>query len=261
MPGSWALSPPYFLMFGFLCGVAGFRVGWRLGTRVALPLTQAALGWTAFLLAMRVVGVRWAAASVGAWALGSTVASVYEFVGQPNETDERVIRAAAYRASMLAWLQTGDGPELRPALTALQHLREAIWYCAAAVTTANLGSLAMGAILLNYMNAYVATLLRAARHTGAVLVLSWSVWSIVRVAAYVVIGAAAAAPLLRIYGWHVESSAVRGLALVGAIGVVLDVVLKLALSKPYARALARAVDLDAAQANRSSESRLTLHLD
>jgi hypothetical protein len=261
MPGSWALSPPYFLLFGFLCGIAGFRVGWRIGTRVALPLTQAVLGWTAFLLAMRVVGVRWAAASVGAWALGSTVASIFEFVGHPSETDERVIRAAAYRASMLTWLQTGNGPERRPALTALQHLREAIWYSAAAVATANLGSVAMGAILLNYMNAYVATLLRAAKRTGAVVLLAWSVWSVVRVAAYVVIGAAAAAPLLRIAGWHVESRAVRGLALVGATGVVLDYVLKLALAKPYARALARAVDLDAAQANRSSESRLSLHLD
>jgi len=261
MLASWTLTPPYFLAFGFLCGVAGFRVGWRIGNRVALPLAQSALGWAAFLLAWDVVGPAWAAASVGAWVVGTTSASVYVFLGHPRETDERVIRAAPYRASMLAWLETGSGPEKRPAATAASHLREAIWYTAAAIATANLASLAMGAILLNEMNAYVTTLLRAAKRTGTVLLLAWNVWSVVRVGAYVLIGAAAAAPLLRLSGWHVDAAAVRALALAGAVGVVVDLVLKLALSRPCGRLLALAIDLDAAKANRSSDVPLTLHID
>ena len=261
MLASWTLTPPYFLAFGFLCGVAGFRVGWRIGNRVALPLAQSALGWAAFLLAWDVVGPAWAAASVGAWVVGTTSASVYVFLGHPRETDERVIRAAPYRASMLAWLETGSGPEKRPAATAASHLREAIWYTAAAIATANLASLAMGAILLNEMNAYVTTLLRAAKRTGTVLLLAWNVWSVVRVGAYVLIGAAAAAPLLRLSGWHVDAAAVRALALAGAVGVVVDLVLKLALSRPCGRLLALAIDLDAAKANRSSDVPLALHID
>jgi len=261
MLASWVLTPPYFLIFAFLCGVAGFRVGWRIGNRVALPLVQSALGWVAFLLAWDVVGPAWAAASVGAWVLGTTVSSVYVFLGHPRETDERVIRAAPYRASMLAWLETGSGPEKRPAATASSHLREAIWYTAAAIATANFASLAMGAVLLNEMNAYVATLLRAAKRTGLVLLLAWNVWSVIRVAAYVLIGASAAAPLLRISGWHVDATTVRALALAGAVGVVVDLVLKLALCRPCGRWLALAIDLDAAKANRSSDVPLTLHLD
>jgi hypothetical protein len=54
---------------------------------------------------------------------------------------------------------------------------------------------------------------------------------------------------------------VRGLAVAGAVGVVLDVVLKRMLSRPCGRALAGAIDLEAAKANRSSEVPLTLHLD
>ena len=261
MPPAWTLTPPYFLVFGFLCGVAGFRVGWRVGGRLALPAAQGLLGWAAFLLAWDAVGPAWSAGVVGAWALGTTAASVYVFVGKPSETDERVFRAAPYRASMLEWLETGIGPERRPAATVASHLREAIWYTAAAMATANLASLAMGALLLNEMNAYVATLLRAAKRTGTVLLFAWNVWSVVRVASYVSIGAAAATPLLRLFGWGVDTSRVRVLALTGAIGVVVDLVLKLALSRPCGRALAAAVDLAAAKGNASSETPLTLHLD
>jgi hypothetical protein len=261
MSASWALTPPYFLLFGFLCGVTGFRVGWRIGNRVALPLSQAALGWAAFLLAWRILGPAWAAATVSAWAIGTTIASVYEFLGQPEATDQRVIRAATYRASMLAWLEIGDGPERRPAATAWQHLREAIWYGAAAIATANLGSIAMGAVLLNYMNAYVATILRAAKSTGRVLLLAWNVWSVARVAAYVLIGAAAASPLLRLYGWRADVTTVTAMAEAGASGVVLDLVLKLSLSRACRRVLAAGVDLEAAKANRSPKDPLIFHLD
>ena len=119
----------------------------------------------------------------------------------------------------------------------------------------------MGAALLNEMNAYVATLLRAARRRGRVLLLAWNVWSVVRVAAYVSIGAAAAVPLLRLAGWRADASAVSGLAVAGAIGVVVDLVLKLALSRSYGRLIASAIDLDAARVNRSPDVPLMLNLD
>ena len=261
MNASWSLTPAYSLAFAFLCGVVGFRVGWRTRHRVALPLVQAALGWVAFLLAWTIVGAAWAAASIGAWAIGTTVASVYVFFGHPRETDERVIRAGSYRESMLAWLETGRGPETLPLGTAGRHLRELIWYTAAAVATANYGSIAMGAVLLNEMNAYVATLLRAAELTGRVLLLAWNVWSVVRVAAYVLIGAAAAAPMLRLAGRGADAATLRVLAVSGAVGVVVDLGLKLALSRTCGGLLASAIDLDAAKANRSSKVPLTLHLD
>lgn len=261
MPVSWALTPPYFLSFAFLSGIVGFRMGWRTKSRIGLPLLQGVLGWIAFLIAWSFVGAVWSAACVGAWAVGATMASVYAFVGRPLETDQRVIRATEYRAAMLDWLTTGARPEAQPVATVTQHARELIWYLAAAMVSANFISLVMGAILLNYMNAYVATLLRAATRTGRVLLLAWNVWSVARVAAYVMIGAAGAAPVLRLMGRRVDGSAVRGLAIGGAVGVMVDLALKLALSRPWGRALAKAVDLDAAKANRSSEVALSLHLD
>ena len=132
---------------------------------------------------------------------------------------------------------------------------------AGALATANYASLAMGAVLLNEMNAYVAALLRAAERMGRVLLLGWNLWSVVRVAAYVLIGAAAAAPLLRLVGAPADVQVVRVLAAYGAIGLVVDLVLKLALSRPCGRLIATAIDLDAAKANRPTERPLALHLD
>ena len=261
MPATWAITPPYFLAFSFLCGVVGFRMGWRTRRQLALPLFQGGLGWIAFLLSNSFIGTAWAAACVGAWAVGTSLVAVYVFVGRPEETDARVVRAVEYRRVMLDWLESGRGPETRAAATVTQHVRELIWYVAAAALSANLVSTIMGAVLLNYMNAYVATLVRAARRRGTVLLLGWNVWSVVRVAAYVALGAAAAGPLLRWAGRRVDVEAVRELAWAGAAGVVVDLVLKLALSRPCGRVLAGAVDLAAARANRSSEVPLALHLD
>ena len=187
--------------------------------------------------------------------------STFVFVGHPRETDERVIRAASYRAEMLDWIETGASPDRQPPAIAARQLREAIWYTAAAIVTANFGSIVMGAILLNEMNAYVATLLRAAKSTVRVALLAWNVWSVVRVGAYVLIGTAAAAPLLRLSGLGVATATARTLAVVGAIGVSADVFLKLALSGRCRRSLASAIDLAAAKANRSTEFPLGLHLD
>lgn len=254
-------SPAYFLALGFVCGMAGFRVGWRMRHPVALPVTQAVLGFVPFALAWTAVGPVWAAAAVLAWAAGSTVLAVMTFLGSPAEIDRRVIRAAHYRASMLEWLRTGSGPESRPLATAIVHLRELVLYIAAAVVSANFLSLVLGAILLNYMDAYVAALLRAGRRPGIVLLLGWNVWSLVRVAAYVALGAAAAFPMARQVGYPAPGDAVLALAAAGGAGVVLDLVLKLALSRPCGRILARAVDLGAAAALRPAGDEVSLHLD
>ena len=260
MPTGWVVSLPYFLTLGFLAGAVGFRMGWRTKRRVGLPVVQGVLGWGAFVLAWSFVGPAGAAGAVGAWAVGSTLVSVYVFFGRPKETDERVLRASQYRSAMLDWLATGRGPESAPVATGRAHLRELAIYLLAAIATANAASIVLGAVLLNYMNAYVAALLRAARRPGMVFLLGWNVWSVVRVAAYVALGAAAASPLLRLAGSPGDRRSIERLAIGGVVGVVTDLVLKLALSRPAGRALAGAVDLDAARDNRPSRAELTLDL-
>jgi hypothetical protein len=118
MPAAWAITPPYFLAFSFLCGVVGFRMGWRTKKPLALPLFQGGLGWIAFVLSSSFVGTAWAAACVGAWAIGTSLVAVYVFLGRPEEADVRVVRAAEYRKLMLDWIESGRGPETRLAAPA-----------------------------------------------------------------------------------------------------------------------------------------------
>ena len=245
MSGSIAANPAWSAALGVLCGVVGFRIGWRTRSRIGLPLVQAALGGVAFVAAWSAAGPDAATLAVLGWSLGSSAVAIPTFRADPVATDARVVRAVPYRAEMRAWLATGRGPEATPARTTARHAAELAAYIVAGVASMNLLSIAMGAVLLNYMNAWVASLLRAARRPWTVRLFAWNVWSVVRVAAYVAIGVASAWPLATRTRFAVPWSAVRPLAVAGAIGVVLDLVLKLALSRPCGRALAAAVDLDA----------------
>jgi hypothetical protein len=243
--GSIAEHPAWPAALGLLCGVVGFRIGWRSRSRIGLPLIQAVIGGLAFVAAWSAAGPGRAAIAVLAWSIGTSMVAIPAFRADPVATDARVAHAVPYRAEMRAWLATGRGPEATPARTAGRHVAELGAYVIVGIASMNLLSIAMGAVLLNYMNAWVASLLGAARRPWTVRLLAWNAWSVVRVAAYVVIGVAAAWPLASRTAFAVPWSAVRPLAVAGAIGVALDLALKLALSRPCGRALAGAVDLDA----------------
>jgi len=243
MVGGWVDSPAYFAVLGLLCGLVGFRLGWRSGQRIALPLIQGALGWVGFATAWRVGGAFAGADAILGWAAGTTVISLGRFRREPETVDRIVLRAVPYRAAMFEWLRTGRGPEARPFRTALEHARELAIYLIAAVSSANLLSIAMGAVLLNYMNAYVARLGESARRRWVVRLLAWNVWSIVRVVAYVLLGVAAAAPLAERAGFPANPEQMKLLWLAGLGGAALDLILKLSLSRFCGRQLASAVEL------------------
>ena len=241
----WIESPIYFLLLGLLCGLVGFRLGWRSGQRIALPLIQGVLGWVGFATAWRAAGAFAGVEAVAGWVAGTTVISLGRFRREPETADRLVLRAVPYRTMMFEWLRSGRGPETRPFRTALEHARELLVYLLAAVASANLLSIAMGAVLLNYMNAYVARLTATATRRWVVRLLAWNLWSIVRVAAYVLLGAAAAAPLAERAGFPASPEQVKVLWLVGLVGAALDLILKLTLSRACGRRLASAAELSA----------------
>ena len=243
-------SPIYFVALGLVCGTLGFRLGWRSARPSLLPLIQGLFGWIAFATAWRAGGAVAGALAVGAWAAGTTLYALPVFAGESGLTDTRVWRARAYRVQMLDWLRTGRGPESRPWATAREHLVELVVYLTSAVLTANLVSIMLGAVLLNYMNAYVARLPVAGRRIWIVRLLAWNVWSLIRVAAYVMLGSAAAAPLASLAGYPSPPVQVERLLWSGGAAAVLDLLLKLALSRPCGRLLAAAVDLETAEPDR-----------
>lgn len=237
-------SPLYFPILGVLCGIVGFRLGWRVHQRLLLPVVQSLPAALAFSAAWRVRGAMAAALTVGGWAIGCTLASTIAFAADPRRADRQVLWAERYRQGMLDWLRSGRGPQARPLATAWAHLCELALFVVAAVLTANLLAIVLGAVLLNYMNAYVARLLLAARSGWIVWLLAWNIWSVVRVGAYVALGCACAAPLMGMLGFPARADEVRQLLLAGMLGVIADLVLKLALSRAWGRWLGAALDLD-----------------
>lgn len=237
--GMWAL------VLGMLCGAAGFRLGWRTRNRWALPAVQGAFGFLAFGAAWKQGGPVAGAIAVAGWVAGSTAASLSRLRADPAAADALVLRAAAYRASMLDWLRSGRGFEGRATGTAREHLRELAVYLFAALVSGNALAIVLGAVLLNSMNAWVASLLRAARRPWTVRALGWPPWSVLRVLGYVMLGAACAAPAASTIGVPAPSASAKALLLWGGGAVVADFAVKLAASRAVGRALGRAVDLDA----------------
>ncbi len=237
-------SAAYYAALGLVCGLVGFRLGWRTRGRVLLPLVEGIVGWVGFLGAWRAGGPGFGAAAVAGWAAGTTLISIPILKRERDRVDDRVLRAASYRWASLRWFAAGDGPDAHPLATARAHATELLVYLAAALLTANLLALVLGAVLLGYMNAWVARLLAAATRPWTVRLLAWNVWSLARVAAYVLLGSVCAGPLLGWVGYPPPPGSASPLLIAGAVGVVLDLALKLLLARPCARALASSVNLD-----------------
>ena len=101
----------------------------------------------------------------------------------------RVPRSASITAMPL-------GTESSPRRFLPQHAMHVVLFVASSLATASVLSIAMGAVLMNYMSFYVASLARAGAPAWAVVLLGWQPWALCRVAAFATLGAVLAEPLL-----------------------------------------------------------------
>jgi hypothetical protein len=157
--------------------------------------------------------------------------------------DALVIHGPQYRDEMFHWIRTGTGAESSPRLFLPQHAMHIALFVACSLATASLLSIAMGAVLMNYMSFYVASLARAGAPAWAVVFLGWQPWALCRVAAFAILGAVLAEPLLlrvsvlrRPYG---GLRAARPYLIAAAAALVADVVLKAALAPGWGLFLRR----------------------
>ena len=104
--------------------------------------------------------------------------------------------------------------------------------------TASALSITMGAVLMNYMDFYVASLARAGAPLWAVVLLGWQPWAMARVAAFSTLGVVLAQPLLRRVAPGVATrSAARPFVIAAATLLLLDVALKTILAPTWGRIL------------------------
>jgi hypothetical protein len=180
-----------------LATVLSYPVGLAIGLPWLLPILNATPAYVAMVVLLRRGQQRRAVLTMLAWAAALAVAGTITFVLWPRPPDALVLNGPAYRDEMFDWIRTGTGREGSPRQFIPQHALHLAGFVVLSLATASALSVAMGAVLMNYMDFYVASLARAGAPTWAVLLLGWQPWAIARVAAFSVLGVVLAQPLLR----------------------------------------------------------------
>jgi len=215
-----------------LATLVSYPLGLALGQPFLLPVLNAGPAYVTMAALLLRGDRRGAVVAMLAWAAALAFCATTAFALWPGPVDGQVIHGPAYRALMFEWIRTGMGAESSPRRFLPQHATHAALFVAASLATASLVSIVMGAVLMNYMAFYVASLARAGAPTWAVVFLGWQPWALCRVTAFATLGAVLAEPLLcrlarRPYA---GLSATRPYLVAAAVLLVADVVLKTALA-------------------------------
>src|SRR5262249_43578096 len=151
----------------------------------------------------------------------------------PAPPDGLVLNGPAYRDEMFRWIRTGEGREGSPRLFLPQHLAHLAAFVALSLATASTLSILLGAVLMNFMAFYVASLFRAGVPALWVLLLGWQPWAICRVAAFCTLGAVLAEPLLSRIAPFSRAGSIRPFVAGAALGILADWILKASLAPTW----------------------------
>ena len=154
-----------------------------------------------------------------------------------------VLNGPQYRDEMFQWIRTGLGSEGDWQLFLPIHLAHLAGFVGVSLLTGSLVSIIGGAVLTNYMNAYVASIHRADAPLWATLFFGWQPWAICRVAAFCILGVVLAGPVLsRVFHYKAPSwSETRPWVLLALGLVAADWILKATLAPTWGRILNGAI--------------------
>lgn len=215
--------------------VVSYPLGLWLGVRWLLPVLNTVPAYAAMVLLLRRGRRDRAVAAMLAWAATLAVVGTLFLRFWPQPPDALVFNGPQYREEMFRWIRTGLGAEGSPRLFLPQHLLHLLAFVALSLLTASAVSIFMGALLMNYMDFYVASLARAGVPGWAATLLGWQPWAICRVAAFCILGVVLSEPLLsRLARYPCEGlRAARRWAYIAAAGILADWVLKAALAPTW----------------------------
>jgi hypothetical protein len=177
-----------------------------------------------------------------AWGLGMgwaalLSASVIALVHlTPEAAAAGILNGEPYRAEMFGWIATGEGREVSPSLFLPEHALHLVAFVVLCWLSASYLGLVLGAMLTAYMSYFVGSYAAAAQLPLLGSIAAWVPWSVVRVAAFVLLGVLFARPLLVRRVWPFERRELRliGLAL---LGIAVDVTMKVLLAPWYGEML------------------------
>jgi len=218
-----------------LATIATYPLGLAIGSRWLLPVLNTAPAYVAMVLLLRRGQRDRAVVAMLVWAGCLALCGTLFFRFWPGPVDALVFHGPEYRDEMFHWIRTGQGREGHLSQFLPQHLLHLALFVVLSLATASAVSILAGAVLMNYMDFYVASLGRAGTPPWATILLGWQPWAICRVAAFCILGVVLAEPLLaRLQGRRFPGFApARRWLAVAAVGIVADWVLKAALAPAW----------------------------
>jgi hypothetical protein len=167
-----------------------------------------------------------------AWAFLLSAGVVLLVVWWPEAARAGIWNGEPYREEMFGWIATGEGREASWREFLPVHLLHLGLFLLLTWISAGYLGLVIGAALVAYMSYFVGSYAVASGHPLLGSLAAWVPWSVVRVAAFVLLGALFARPLLVRRLWPFERLEVRLMALAAA-GIVADILIKAAFARPY----------------------------
>jgi hypothetical protein len=202
------------------------------GGRWALPLVAPLTLWFAFRDRVRSQDY------LGAWTMGMIWAVLLSagvillVLFAPETAGGGILHGEAYRREMFRWISTGLAPENDPRIFIPQHLLHLAVFLLLAWASGGYLGLVLGALLVAYMSFFVGSYAAASGHPLVGSLAAWVPWSVVRVGAFVLLGALFSRPLQTRRVWPFEGWEAR-LILLALAGIVLDLVVKALFAPSY----------------------------
>jgi hypothetical protein len=236
------LCSPLLFLYLFAGTIVAVAAGFAIQNEYLLPAFQIAVAYPVLysLLAQKKrIRAIWAMLF---WALCVAIVMITSSVHFYDRAGNSIIHGRAYVREMFYWIKTGIGAESNPWQFVPQHLLHFVVFAILSVLTASILSLFMGAILMNYMSFYVASVIRASSNELLACLMGWHVWAILRVASFVLLGVILAEPTIcRIKKMDYEYASIRKYYWLALHGLVLDVILKTLLAPWWSEMLRRIV--------------------
>jgi hypothetical protein len=226
-----------------LTTVASYAAGWLAGVPALVPFLNAAPAWWLMTRALRNRQINRAIAVMLLWAATMAVcATTMAAFGWTRRGGNELFLQADYRIQMIAWVQTGVGPESDPSTFVPRHLAHAAVFSAAAIATGGVLAMPMGAVLMNSMGDYVGTLAARGAHPLPLVLLGWHPWALLRIVGFVILGVVLSGVVLsRLLRFEYSLLVQRRWLVIAVALLALDIVLKWALApawSPLLRGLA-----------------------
>ncbi len=206
------------------------------GGQILLPLLAPLTLYPTFRARVKEEDVRGAWFAGMTWAVLLSLGVIALTQLAPEAAARGIVNGEPYRHEMFGWISTGMAPENSPLQFVPIHLLHLSLFAVLTYVSAGYLGLVLGAALTAYMSYFVGSYAAASHHPLLGSLVAWVPWSVIRVAAFVLLGSLLARPLLVRKAWPFDRDDGKIFALAGA-GILVDLLLKALIAPAYGRAL------------------------